>query len=429
MAWAVTIDEQDLPLAGGGYQDAPFSLSTTFRLAPGVGQKALGLVAATSGTVDSNDLYSLGTLPAGSYTFTVTLGAWYTGAGFGGATLPALGLYRGSDGVRVALSSTTGTLTHQVDTQGSFYLGVLGTPGVQYAISYERVAPPPNQPAQASTSIAGTPVPGSTLQVQGYYSDGNGTTSSALAFQWTSGGEAVGTGGGYTVQAEDVGRAIDVTVSFVDDAGHLETFSPAAVVAREPAPSAPKLVFDPTLTVAVAPQVRLQTTLGDVVMELQPARAPASVSNLLAYVEDGYYAGTLFHRVVPGFVVQGGGYTPGMVYKEPTYASIPLESANGLSNVRGSVAMARTSQPDSATSQFYVNLVNNSASLDAAGSQPPGYAVFGTVVAGMALGTSVDTLPPVAGSSAAFDASETRCASTVKPWNRALTWAAVRVPV
>jgi cyclophilin family peptidyl-prolyl cis-trans isomerase len=118
-----------------------------------------------------------------------------------------------------------------------------------------------------------------------------------------------------------------------------------------------------------------------------------------------------------------------MVYKEPTYASIPLESANGLSNVRGSVAMARTSQPDSATSQFYVNLVNNSASLDAAGSQPPGYAVFGTVVASMALGTSVDTLPPVAGSSAAFDASETRCASTVKPWNRALTWAAVRVPV
>jgi hypothetical protein len=190
--------------------------------------------------------------------------------------------------------------------QGDFFLGVLGSPGApasQYAISYERLAPPPNQPVQASVSIAGSPVPGSTLQVQGYFSDPNGTTSSALTIQWTSGTGVVGTGSAYTVRAEDLGRAIDVSISYVDDAGYLEVFSPQAVTARAPAPNAPKLVFDPSLTVVIAPQVRLQTTLGDIVMELQPLQAPASVSNLLAYVEDGYYGGTLFHRVVPGFVV------------------------------------------------------------------------------------------------------------------------------
>ncbi len=391
MAWALTIDESSLPRADGSYEDAPFSLATTFRLAPGAGRQALGLL-----TTADNDVYSLGVLPAGSYAFTVTLGAWYSGAGFGGTSLPTLRLYN-SERVSVAQSTAAGTLTHVLDAgaQGAYFLGVLGSPGAtasQYAISYERLAPPPNQPVQASVSIAGSPVPGSTLQVQGYFSDPNGTTSSALTIQWTSGSGVVGTGSAYTVRAEDLGRAIDVSISYVDDAGYLEVFSPQAVTARAPAPNAPKLVFDPSLTVVIAPQVRLQTTLGDVVMELQPVHAPASVSNLLAYVEDGYYGGTLFHRVVPGFVVQGGGYTPGVVYKAPTYAPIPLESANGLSNVRGSVAMARTSEADSATSQFYVNLVDNSGSLDASGIQPPGYAVFGHVVSGMAV---VDTLAGV----------------------------------
>ena len=378
MAWAATIDEQDLPLADGGHQDAPFSLATTFRLAPGAGQKALGLLAASD-----NDVYSLGVLPAGSYAFTVAAGTWYGGAGFGGTSLPTLGLFSSAGGAPIA-QSAAGTLNHQIDASGTYFLGVLGTPGApasQYALQYERIAPPPNQAVRASTSISGTPVPGNLLSLAGSVSDGNGTTSASLSFQWTSGGQVVGSGSTYAVRTADLGRAIDVLVSFIDDAGYLETFSPAAVTGR--LASAPKLMFDPSLTVAVAPQVRLQTTLGDVVMELHPARAPASVSNLLAYVEDGYYTGTLFHRVVPGFVVQGGGYTPGLIYKEPTYDPIPLESTNGLSNVRGSVAMARTSQADSATSQFYVNLVDNSASLDALGSQPPGYAVFGTVVSGM----------------------------------------------
>ena len=99
MAWVATIDEQDLPLTGGGYQDAPFNLATTFRLAPGAGQKALGLLTASD-----NDVYSLGVLPVGSYTFTVALGTWYSGAGFGGASLPTLGLFSSAGGARPSRS-------------------------------------------------------------------------------------------------------------------------------------------------------------------------------------------------------------------------------------------------------------------------------------------------------------------------------------
>jgi hypothetical protein len=138
MAWTSTIDEQDLPLAGGGYLDAPFSSATTFRLAPGAGQKALGLL-----TADDNDVYSLGVLPVGRYSFTVAPGTWYGGAGFGGTSLPTLGLFSSAGGAPIALCSAAGTLTHQIDVQGTFYVGVLGTAGApasQYALNYERVA-------------------------------------------------------------------------------------------------------------------------------------------------------------------------------------------------------------------------------------------------------------------------------------------------
>jgi cyclophilin family peptidyl-prolyl cis-trans isomerase len=130
------------------------------------------------------------------------------------------------------------------------------------------------------------------------------------------------------------------------------------------------------------PQVQLQTSLGNVLLELHPGAAPLSVNNFLAHVKSGFYTGTLFHRVVPGFVVQGGGFNPGPSYKTPPYAPIRLESNNGLSNLRGTLAMARTSAADSATSQFYVNLVNNTG-LDYASASAPGYAVFGTVAQGM----------------------------------------------
>jgi cyclophilin family peptidyl-prolyl cis-trans isomerase len=141
------------------------------------------------------------------------------------------------------------------------------------------------------------------------------------------------------------------------------------------------LLFTEKLTIP-KPQVMLLTSKGNITLELEPSIAPVSVNNFLTYVSQGYYKGTIFHRVIPGFVVQAGGYSSGMVKKSGQAAPISLESNKGLSNVRGSLAMARTNIPNSATSEFYVNLVNNT-SLDYKNSANPGYAVFGTVVQGM----------------------------------------------
>lgn len=142
-----------------------------------------------------------------------------------------------------------------------------------------------------------------------------------------------------------------------------------------------KLLLSATLTVP-QPEVTLFTSQGIVALELNPAAAPLSVDNFLAYVQKGFYKDTLFHRVIPGFVVQGGGYTAGMVAKEGLAAPVVLESNKGLRNLRGTLAMARTAVPDSATSQFFINLVDN-ATLDYQDEANPGYAVFGRVVQGL----------------------------------------------
>lgn len=141
-------------------------------------------------------------------------------------------------------------------------------------------------------------------------------------------------------------------------------------------------VYSTTLAIP-APQVTVKTNLGDLVFELNPIAAKNTVINFLTYVNrsPSFYVGTLFHRVINGFVVQGGGYVSGMTAKSGTSNPIALESNNGLTNDRGTLAMARSDAPDSATSQFYVNLVNN-ASLNYTSSSP-GYAVFGKVVSGM----------------------------------------------
>ena len=130
------------------------------------------------------------------------------------------------------------------------------------------------------------------------------------------------------------------------------------------------------------PQVLLATSAGNITMELNPAAAPVTVNNFLSYVSSGYYRSTLFHRVIAGFVAQGGGYTTGMVKKPGQLAPIALESNKGLLNSRSSLAMARTSVPNSATSEFFINLVDN-VSLDYQSETNPGYAVFGKVVQGM----------------------------------------------
>jgi cyclophilin family peptidyl-prolyl cis-trans isomerase len=131
---------------------------------------------------------------------------------------------------------------------------------------------------------------------------------------------------------------------------------------------------------AANPIVLIETSVGNVKVELFEDKAPTTVKNFLSYVDDKFYDGTVFHRVIKGFMIQGGGFEPGMKEKK-TKDPIKNESDNGVSNERGTIAMARTSDPNSATAQFYINVVNNK-SLDKAGDKA-GYCVFGKVIDGM----------------------------------------------
>ncbi|MDY0011672.1 MAG: peptidylprolyl isomerase [Rhodocyclaceae bacterium] len=135
------------------------------------------------------------------------------------------------------------------------------------------------------------------------------------------------------------------------------------------------------LTLAANPVVELQTSAGPIAIELYPEKAPRTVENFLAYVQDGFYNGTVFHRVIDGFMIQGGGLTPDMKEK-PTRAPIPNEAKNGLTNSVGTIAMARTQDPHSASAQFFINLVDN-VMLDHPRPDGWGYAVFGKVVKGL----------------------------------------------
>jgi len=158
---------------------------------------------------------------------------------------------------------------------------------------------------------------------------------------------------------------------------HLFMLSAAAVV--------------PAGALAADPQVDVKTSMGSFRIELYPAKAPKSVDNFLQYVKSGHYNGTIFHRVIPGFMVQGGGMTPDMKQK-PTRPSIPIESKNGLKNDVGTLAMARTSDPNSATAQFFVN-VNNNSFLNYPGQDGYGYTVFGKVVDGMDVVNKIVAVP------------------------------------
>jgi cyclophilin family peptidyl-prolyl cis-trans isomerase len=146
------------------------------------------------------------------------------------------------------------------------------------------------------------------------------------------------------------------------------------------------------------PQVRVTTNVGSFVIELDAVRAPLTVEAFLGYVDEGFYSNTLVHRVAAGFVVQGGGYTPDFEEK-PTRDAVFNESGNGLTNLRGTVGLARSNDPHTGTSQFYINLVDN-ADLNPRPTRW-GYAVFGTVVAGM---ETIDTIGDVAtGAGGPFD--------------------------
>ncbi len=144
---------------------------------------------------------------------------------------------------------------------------------------------------------------------------------------------------------------------------------------------------------ADAPRVKLVTSMGEVVIELAPDKAPATVENFLAYVKDGFYDGTVFHRVIDGFMIQGGGFGPDFERKT-TRAPIRNEADNGLKNDNGTVAMARTSDPHSATAQFFINVKDNDF-LNHTAPNPRGwgYAVFGRVVKGMDVVERIKKVP------------------------------------
>lgn len=141
-------------------------------------------------------------------------------------------------------------------------------------------------------------------------------------------------------------------------------------------------ILPAALATQAAPQVKIETNMGDITVELNEKAAPKTVANFLAYVKSGFYKNTLFHRVIPNFMIQGGGFTSGMDEKD-TRAPIPIESRNGLSNARGTIAMARTNDPNSATSQFFINVKDNHFLNANASRDGYGYTVFGKVIAGM----------------------------------------------
>lgn len=146
----------------------------------------------------------------------------------------------------------------------------------------------------------------------------------------------------------------------------------------------PSVEVTPTPTpTESAPMVTLKTTLGDITLELYADKAPETVANFLQYVADGHYNGTIFHRVIDGFMIQGGGFTKDMQQK-PTRAPVKNEAANGLKNERGTIAMARTADPHSASAQFFINVVNNDfLNFRSPDRNGYGYCVFGKVVSGM----------------------------------------------
>ena len=153
------------------------------------------------------------------------------------------------------------------------------------------------------------------------------------------------------------------------------------------------LLFAQASLAADAPRVLIRTTLGDIVVELNQEKAPMSVQNFLGYVNEGFYNGTIFHRVIDGFMLQGGGFTQNLERK-PTNAPVKNEADNGLKNNRGTIAMARTNMPHSATSQFFINVVDNDfLNFRGATARGWGYAVFGRVIEGMDVVDKIRKVP------------------------------------
>jgi cyclophilin family peptidyl-prolyl cis-trans isomerase len=268
---------------------------------------------------------------------------------------------------------------------GSYLLelgNVSSTDTADYAVEL-RLARANTRPA-GTLNITGTPRAGELLTVSQTLTDPDGLPAAgaagAMAYQWRSNGAAIvgATGTTYRLSPADVGSRITVSAAYTDLGGTAETMTsaPSSAVLAPLAIAAPN--YSPL------PRVLLKTSLGDVVVELEADRAPVTVTNFLRYANTNFYDGTEFHRIISTFMAQGGGYDlegTNFVRRASTFSPIPLErtSTTGLSNLTGTLAMARTSVADSATSEFFINLADN-LFLDAAyASDGNGYAVFGRV--------------------------------------------------
>ena len=234
---------------------------------------------------------------------------------------------------------------------------------------------PANQPPVAAASLVGEAVAGATTRFDSSASrDPDGSIASR---QWSYGDGSSGSADSHLYMAAG---SYTATLTVADAVGATATTTVPVTVAPCSAAGTQAALLSPH------PAVCVQTTLGEMVYEVFPAEAPLTTANFLRYVSEKFYDGVIFHRVVVNFVIQAGGFTSGLVAKAPTHAPIALESANGLHNTPYTLAMARTDVPNSATSQFFVNLVDNSATLDRdAAAGRPGYAVFGQVISGTAL--------------------------------------------
>jgi peptidyl-prolyl cis-trans isomerase A (cyclophilin A) len=215
-------------------------------------------------------------------------------------------------------------------------------------------------------------------ELETVFLDASGSTGDGLSYQWRqTGGPTITLEDARTSQARfnapnldgQTQLVLDFELMITDRFGR--TSAAPVTITITPAEQAPDEEH---------PRVRMRTDLGNIIIEFDHTRAPLTVDNFLEYVDDGFYDNTIIHRVEPGFVIQGGGYGPGLVVKQAR-DPIPNESNNGLSNDRGTIAMARTSDLNSATSQFFINLRDNT-SLNAT-QDANGYAVFGMVVQGM----------------------------------------------
>lgn len=169
---------------------------------------------------------------------------------------------------------------------------------------------------------------------------------------------------------------------------HLLTCAGIATLAFQVSMANPETVATEEPVVVAPIYVEMTTNKGNITLELNPEKAPNTVGNFIQYVVDGHYEGLIFHRVIPGFMIQGGGWDKDLVQKK-TRESVNIESDNGLKNDKGTIAMARTMDPDSATSQFFINTINNDF-LNYTGPQNPGYTVFGHVVDGMEVVESIE---------------------------------------